>query len=71
MTGKELIIQILEDGYENHKVVTNVQEAALACGVGTETLKALVAKGDVILTTLFWIPPEFGENKEEKHEQQD
>lgn len=58
MTGREVAIQILEDGLENYEVVTTVQEAALKCNVGTETLKALVAKGDVIKTEMFWIPAE-------------
>ena len=58
MTGRELAIQILEDGMENHEIATSIQEAALKCNVGTETLKALVARGDVILTELYWIPAE-------------
>ena len=63
MTGRELAIQILEDRLENHQVVTSVEEAALKCGVGTETLKALVARGDIIRTELYWIPEEVRKNK--------
>lgn len=58
MTGRELIVQILEDGLENYKVVTSAEEAALKCNVGTETLKVLVARGDVVKLELYWIPPE-------------
>lgn len=58
MTGRELAIQILEDRLENHEVVTDIKEAALKCGVGTKTLEALVAKGDVIRIELYWIPAE-------------
>ncbi len=58
MTGRELIIQVLEDGLENHEVVISIQEAALKCGVGVETMKNLVARGDIIKTELYWIPAE-------------
>ena len=58
MTGRELAIQILEDRLENHEVVTDIKEAALKCGVGTETLKALVARGDIVRIELYWIPAE-------------
>ena len=58
MTGRELIIEILENGLEDYSIVTDVKEAALKCNVGTETLKALIAKGDVKYLELYWIPPE-------------
>lgn len=56
MTGKDIIIHILENDLIDCEVVTDIRDAALKCNVGLATIEYLVAKGRIQRNELYWIP---------------
>lgn len=74
MTGRNLILYILENGLENEPMVNNgkllgyitVEEAAARMDVGTATMNILINKGlipgAIIFNALVQVPADFQKN---------
>lgn len=58
MTGKDLIIYILENNLEDCELVMDIQEAALKYNVGTSTIEALISYGKIKKSEFYWIRKE-------------
>ena len=74
MTGRDLILYILQNGLENEPMVNNgkligyitVEEAAARMDVGTATMNILINKGlipgAIIFNALVQVPADFQKN---------